>query len=591
MGVDSEAADTKALSRSALGQVFQLLRPYRVQVILAFVLVILPPIFSLWNPYLIGRLIDDGLMGKDERVLLLLGGLLLGIRIVLFFINSSVNYCLNAFGLQILVDYRDKLLNRVLHYPMNFFDKMSAGSLTTRLTTDISSVQEFFSTALVPLMGNVLLIFGVMGAMLWIDWKLALAALSVTPVLVILTKVFDVRIRRRFGFMRRTTAALNSFSGETFSGAREVKVLNAWPAIENEFASFSERLKTRFTRAVREYALYNPLVPFLTAVMDMIVLGYGGWRVYQGELSVGEIVSFLGYAALFAWPMRDFAEKYTVLQQALASIDRLVEVSNHELELDQGHLSVSASIEIEFRSVNFSYEKTDHPAVEGLSFHVKPGEKVALLGETGSGKTTTCSLMMRFYEPQAGTILFNGRPIQSYSLSSLRSQIGWVSQDVFLFSATLRENLAFHSNVSDEEIWRVLELVQLRRWAEGLPEGLNTVLKERAGVLSSGQRQLISLARALIRKPQLLIFDEATAYVDSLTEYSLQRALEELWTSDELKNVTSFFIAHRLSTLRKCDKMLVFRSGRIVEAGTYSELMELNGYAALLYREQFRRVV
>jgi ATP-binding cassette subfamily B protein len=308
-------------------------------------------------------------------------------------------------------------------------------------------------------------------------------------------------------------------------------------------------------------------------------------------MTVGGVVAFLAYASNFSHPVRDFSEKYTVLQQAMASVDRLIEISSHDPEPDSGSQDLSSIHSIEFKNVEFIYTDSKSAAVKNLNFKVERGEKIALLGETGSGKSTTCSLLMRFYEPTSGQIFINNQNLSSYSVNSLRAQMGWVSQDVTLFSTSLRENLGFYdSRVSDADIWEILELVQLKSWVKNLPNQLDETLSERGSTLSSGQRQLLSMARAIVKKPSLIIFDEATAYVDSRTEWQVQEALDHLWSSTSFDKVTGFFIAHRLSTLRRCNRMLVYRHGEIVENGTFEELMKLKGYAAHLYNEQFRKL-
>jgi ATP-binding cassette subfamily B multidrug efflux pump len=554
------------MKSAGIKQLLHLLRPYRAQIVLSLFLTILPAYFTVWNPYLIGRLIDEGLISKNEDQLILYASLVLACRIFIFFSTTMVNYCLSAFGLQILVDYRDQLLKKILSYPIQFFDRMSSGQLTTRLTNDINSLQELFSTALVPLIGNLFLILGVLVGMFVINWRLALISFAIIPLLIWLTAVFHVRIRRRFGFMRQALSNLNSFSAESFAGNRDLQVFDARDNNLKEFETLSKKLQVKFVQAVREYALYNPVIPFINSLMDVLIISVGGWMAYRGSMSVGQVVAFLTYASNFNWPIREISEKYTVLQQAMASVDRLVEVSNFHSEKDEGQLEVEDISKIEFKDVEFFYSSAKSPAVSGLNFNVHRGEKIALLGETGSGKTTTCALLMRFYEPTSGQILIDGKDIRSVSLDSWRSQIGWVSQDVTLFSTTLRDNLKFFDEkISDTELWRALELVQLKNWAENLPQGLNTVFSERGSTLSSGQRQLISLARAIVRKPSLLIFDEATSYIDSHTEWLLQQAIERLWASSEFRNLTGFFIAHRLSTIRKCDRKLVFKDGRIID--------------------------
>jgi ATP-binding cassette subfamily B multidrug efflux pump len=572
---------------TALTKVLSLLRPYRGHVLVAIVLVLLPAYFTVWTPYLFGMLIDEGLMLKNWPVTLQLALAVLAIKIMLFLLNAFVTYSLSLLGLQILVDFRDQLLRKVLSYPISFFDKMSSGRLTTRLTSDVNAVQELFTTALVPLIGNSFMLAGVTVAMLVLNWKLALLSMSIIPVMVWLTVIFHVRIRRRFGFQRQALSSMNSYAADILSGARDVRNLSALSSVQSGFTGHSRRLAKRFTQAVREYALLNPAVPFVMAVMEVLVLGFGGWMVYRGSMTMGQVVAFLGYVTYFNWPIRDFSEKYSVFQQAMASVDRLLEISDLEGEVDEGRREISGPINVSFRNVGLTYQGTQRPALQNVSFDVRAGQRVALIGETGSGKTSTCSLLMRFYEPTEGRIEINGADLKDYSRQTLRSQLGWVSQDVFLFSMSLRENLAFYSNVDDSEIWKVLELVQLKSWASRLPNGLDEVLAERAAHLSSGQRQLLSLARALLRKPRLLIFDEATAYIDSNTEWQIQRALEGLWNSPEFSDMTVFVIAHRLSTVRRCDQMLVYRAGEIVEKGGFDELMALQGYAARLFEENF----
>lgn len=570
-------------------QVLDLLRPYRWELFLGTLLTFLPAYFSVWNPYLIGKLIDDGILGNHFESVLLFGGLTFFSFSARAFSKTLVNYCMSRFGLQILVDYRDFLLKRILNYPIRFFDRTPSGRLATRLTSDISSLQELFSTALVPLVGSLVLLVGVSVAMFLLNWKLALVSLSVFPLLVLVTVYFHDKIRRRFGIMRRSLSALNSLATESFSGNRDLKVFSALEMNQAEFERASLKFQNRNLEAIREYAFYNPIVPFITAQMEIGILIYGSFEILHQRMSVGELVAFLGYAAQFSWPIRDFAEKYAVLQQALASVDRLLEISDVDPEQDQGSVAFSPGA-ITFKDVQFSYEPGSAPAVSDLNFTASQGDKIALLGETGSGKTTTCSLLMRFYKPDQGDIFVGDRSIEDYSIDSFRRQIGWVSQDVVLFSQTLRENLRFYQDgITDQDLWKVLDIVQLKDWAEDLPGGLDEPLSERASAFSSGQRQLLSLARALVHQPKILVFDEATSYIDSQTEWRLQNAIERLWQLPEFEGMTGFFIAHRLSTLRKCDRMLVFKGGRILEMGTYDELLRLDGYAAKLYKEQFKK--
>lgn len=577
---------------NSLKELFRFLKPYRATLVTAFILTLLVPYFTVWNPILISKVIDEGFVQKSAELVWAYGLVFLFSQIMIFFFSTFLSYALSAFGLQILVDYRSDLLKKILSYPISFFDRMHSGQITTRLTNDVNSLQELFSTAVVALLGSAFLIVGVMIGMLIVDWKMALVSFLSIPGLIWLTVVLHSRMRRRFSFVRKATSALNSFSGESFSGSRDIQVLAAARQMQNEFDLKSLKLNTRWLAVGREFAIYNSTVPFFTALMMILILSYGGYRVAAGEIRVGELVAFLTYANYFSQPIRDFAEKYTVFQQAMSAIDRLTELTQQKPEENPGQEAFSGFQKIELRDVVLQYPATESPALVDVNFEVTRGQKVALIGETGSGKTSTCSLLLRFYPLKSGVILMDGKSIDHFDLHSYRQQVAWVSQEVVLLSTTLRENIRFFdSEISDDQIWEVLEWVQLASWARALPRGLDELFSERASTLSSGQRQLISLARALVRRPKMLILDEATSYVDAQTEFLLQEALFRVWDQPEFKELTGFFIAHRLSTIRRCDRILVFREGRLVESGQWNELLLRKGVAANLYEHQFQKGV
>lgn len=578
--------------KSRYAQIFQLLRPYRFSIALAVLLSLLPAYFQVWLPFLLGKSIDLGLVAKDLRMFFLMSGLFTAVYLLMFVIESLTNFFLIRFGLKILVEYRTWLLSRILSYRMDFFDRISAGKLSTRLTNDINSLQELFSSALIVLIGNSILILGVALAMLLLNWRLALVAFLVMPGLYFLIRYFHIRMRRRTGFMRKSLSGLNSYIGESFSGLSDIRGLGARNYNRRRFVRLSQKYADKHRAAAREYAIFNPSSFFLTSIMNILVLMYGAWAYSNSWMSLGEILAFLTYVNFFAWPIQEFTEKFSVLQEALAAVDRLMEVSQHEPEENRGQLDFQDFQTIEFRQVSFRYRQTENWAVQDLSFKANKGEKIAFIGESGGGKTTTCSLLMRFYDVSSGSILIDENPIQSFELSSLRKNIGWVAQDVSLFSGSLRENLRFFDpDISDDRIWRLLEIIQLKDWVQSLPGGLDEPLTERASSISSGQRQLISLARALLPQPKIFIFDEATSHVDSHTEYMLQQALENLWQSSEFKDMTGFIIAHRLSTIQRCDRIYVFRNGKILEDGTFQELMNLKGCAHLLQQKQYGEVL
>jgi ABC-type multidrug transport system fused ATPase/permease subunit len=384
--------------------------------------------------------------------------------------------------------------------------------------------------------------------------------------------------------MRQALSMLNGFAAESFAGARDIQLFGAAQENERRFEFLSRRLWNKNLSAVKEYAFYNPIVPFITGLMDISILGFGGWLAYRGEISVGHIVAFLSYASYFGWPIREFAEKLTACQQAASAVDRLIEFGSHSVEINQGKNLFRRGL-IEFNNLSFRYADELPLVLKNINFSARPGEKIALMGETGSGKTTTCSLLLRFYEPTHGQVSIAGIPASEIEIGSLRKNISWISQDIVLFSESIRENIRFFNlDISDEDIWKVLELVQLSSWVSQLPGGLDFVLTERGDKLSAGQRQLLSMARALVGRPSILIFDEATSAIDVRTEAVVQSALERLWQSDDFSGITTFIIAHRLTTIRRCDRLYVYRDGAIVESGTYRDIVAANGYGASLFK-------
>ena len=563
----------------SLRQLNIVLRSYRWHLAFALILTFLPSYFAIWTPFLIGRLIDSAL-AADRQHLLQIGLILLGCRVAHFFVSALSNYCLSALGLEILVDFRRNLVRRLMNYPFTYFDSNKSGTLTTRLTNDINSLYEFLSSAMVPLFGNIFLVMGGAAVMLSLDWRLGLAALSILPVFVWLSVNADKKIRRKFSIMRQSLSAVNATASESFAGAREIHIYGARDHFVKRFSYLSGRLARRNLEAVKEYAFYNPLVPFLTGTMDAIILAYGGWFIFRGQLSVGALVTFLGYSSYFGWPLREFAEKLGIFQQAMASLERLADIAEVEPELDAG-LHFFTNGVIRFSNITHCYLPQDPAAVKNLNFEIQKGARIAFVGKTGSGKTTTCSLLMRFYEPTSGRILIGERDISEIRLQDFREHLVWISQEITLFSETVRENIRlFDERISDESILDAVEKVQLGPWLRSLPKGLDEELTERGSILSGGQRQLLALARALARKPSILILDEATSSIDFNTETAIQKTLELLWTSSDYREMTVIIVAHRLSTVKKCDRLFVFDGGAIVDEGAYDEIFEKRGRGA-----------
>jgi ABC-type multidrug transport system fused ATPase/permease subunit len=561
------------MKSKSIQQLFHLLRAFRAHLLIGSFLALLPAYFSFWTPYLLGRLVDGALIPKDleygKWICLILAFAILCHSVFTF----AVNYLLIRLGLRVLVDYRLSLIQRLFGFRISFWDRINSGKLSTRLSSDVNSLYEFFSGAMVSLIGNLAVLAGVFTFLFWVEWRLSLVVTFFLASLIFLTVFFNERIRRKFGFSRRALTQVNSITGEALMGVRDLKGLGASNYFENEFQLWASKQVDRHLSAVKEYANYQPLMALSMTLLTAFLLVIGGYLVLQKQMSLGELVIFLGYTQFFAGPLQEFSEKITVFQQALASVDRLVEISNGEEEVSAGSRRLQEIQSIEFKDVDFQYPGASEYALHQVNFLVKGGEKIGLVGETGAGKSTICSLIKRFYDPGAGKILINGEEIRHYDLKEWRARLAWVSQDVQLFSTSLRENVRFFDEgISDQEVWSALETVQLAAWVRQLPQGLDTALSQKAMQLSSGQRQLLSIARAICVKPKILILDEATAYIDSTTEYEFQKALEALWASRDFKDVTTFIVAHRWSTLRKCDRILWMKDGRLHKLTKFDEL-------------------
>jgi len=561
------------MKSKSIQQLFNLLSAFRPHLFVGSFLALLPAYFSFWTPYLLGRLVDGALLPKDleyGRYICLILAFTIFCQTVFSFL---VNFLFIRLGLKVLVDYRLSLIQKLFGFRISFWDRISSGKLSTRLSSDVNSLYDFFSGAMVSLIGNFAVLLGVFAFLFFIEWRLSLVVTIFIASLIFITVFFNNRIRRKFGFSRKALTQMNSITGEALMGVRDLKGLGATKFFRDEFDLWASKQVQRHFSAVREYAFYQPLMALSMALLNSAVLVVGGYFVLQKQMTLGELVIFLGYTQFFAGPLQEFSEKITVFQQALASVDRLVEISSGEVEAPAGMLKLEKIETIEFRDLDFYYPGATQSSLTGLSFLVKGGEKIGLVGETGAGKSTICSLLMRFYDASSGQILVNGEEIGSYDLKAWRSQLAWVSQDVQLFSASLRENVRFFDlKIEDQEIWSALETVQLAGWVRQLPEGLDTRFSQKASKLSSGQRQLLSIARAICVRPKILVLDEATAYIDSTTEYGFQKALEALWMSRDFLGVTTFVVAHRWSTLRKCDKILWMKDGRLHKLTKFDEL-------------------
>ncbi len=506
------------------------------------------------------------------------------ILILSFFFNFAQIYLLQYNGQRIMYDMRVKIFSHLLHLPIAIFDKKPIGRLVTRATNDVESVNEMYTTVLVSAIKDIFLLCGILFVMFRLNTKLTLIFLLFSPLMAYVSFVFRLKARQAFRVVRRKIAKLNAFTAENIAGMRIIQLFNQEKDNFDKFKTINNEKYVASMRQLFVFAIFRPLIEIIGAFAIALIIWQGGSRVISEALTLGGLTAFLYYAEMFFRPIRDIAEKFNILQSAMASSERIFQLLDEKKE-DRGGDKKIADLKgkIEFRSVWFSYKDEDW-VLKDISFTVLPGEKIALVGHTGGGKTSITNLLLRFYEFQKGEILLDGVNIRDLDLSFLRSQISLVLQDVFIFSGDIGTNIRLRNNtISDEKLWEAARHTNAHIFIERLPGKYEAEVRERGSEFSQGQRQLLALTRALAFNPKILILDEATANIDSETELLIQRALKNL-----LSGQTSLIIAHRLSTVRDADKILVIQKGKIVETGTHQELLRKRGYYYYLYKLQFQ---
>ncbi len=502
--------------------------------------------------------------------------------LVRFLFGMAEAYLLQYTGQRVMYDMRREILAHILRLPVSFFDQAPVGRLVTRATNDVAAINEFFTSMLVTLFRDGFLVLGIVVVMLRLDWRLALVVFALFPIIVLCAWQFRNRARAAFRVIRREIARLNAYVQESISGIRIIQVFVQEIAANRRFFEINQAKYDADLRQIVTYAVFRPLMSFLGALAVALVLWYGGLRSLGGGLSLGALVALLQYVRMLFDPIVNLSEGYNILQAAMASAERIFGLLDEPRESPGGGRKLERlEGKIEFRNVWFAYSGEDW-VLKDVSFVAHPGERVAIVGPTGSGKTTIIRLLLRMYPIQKGAILVDGLPIEDYDVAFLRSQMAVVLQDVFLFSGTVMDNIRLRSDIPDERAIAAARTVSAD-FIDSLPGGYQAEVKERGATLSVGERQLLSYARALAFDPRVLVLDEATASIDSQTESTIQRSLRRL-----LAGRTSIAIAHRLSTIRESDRILVVHQGEIVEEGTHDELLAQDGLYAALYNLQFR---
>lgn len=584
-----EEPHARAYDARLMRRLLAYLLPYRARVVLAIVLLFAGSLMEVAGPYLTKVALDRAVPDRDLGLLAWLVAAYVASLVLAFAFGYAQTLLTTWLGQRVMFDLRTELFAHLQGLSLRFFDRNPVGRLMTRVTNDVEALNEAFSSGVVTVFGDVFTLLFILAAMLQLDWRLALVTFTVLPVVAVATTVFRRLIRGAYRDIRVRLARINAYLQEHVSGVRVLQLFGRERSVMERFAEINRDHLRAHLRSITYYALFFPVIEVLTAFALGLILWYGGEQTLRGELTVGVVVAFLQYTRRFFRPIQDLSEKYNLLQGAMAASERIFELMDTEPEVrDPGQplrLPTPGRGEIEFRDVWFRYADDAEWTLRGVSFRAAPGERVAIVGATGAGKSTIISLLMRFYEPQRGMVLFDGVPTDRVPLHELRGRISLVLQDVFLFSEDVARNIRLgDDDISDAQVHAAARRVGADRVVERLPGRYAQPLGERGTSLSVGERQLISFARALAFDPLVLVLDEATSSVDPGLEAQIEDALHEL-----MNGRTSLVIAHRLSTVVGADQILVLHHGEIRERGTHGELLRHGGLYARLHELQFVR--
>ncbi len=626
-----EDEGAKAFDPHLARRLLRYLRPYRVRAAVSVVLVILSAMLQITGPAIIAVAIDlfvqplhgaapvgisahlAAWLNARGYALDAVSGINLAASVYLVTLlgNFAVLYTqmvlMNLMGQYIMYDLRKEIFEHLQRLDVQYFDKHPVGRLMTRVTTDVDALNEMFTAGFVAIFGDVFVLAGIVGVLFWMNWRMALVLFSITQAILIVSMWFRRGARITYRQVRARIAAINAFLQEHISGMATVQLFNREDEEAAKFEGLNARHRDANIDSIFYYSVFYPVIELIQTIGIALIVWYGGGQVVRGTLSVGALIAFFTYAQRFYEPISDLSEKYNILQAAMAASERIFKLLDTNVRIADGGTLVADHIDsIEFRGVWFAYNPGPPGPVEGVeepvfesaewvlknvSFRVNRGERLALVGHTGAGKTTVTALLLRFYEPQRGEICINGIDIRNYTLASLRRLFAIVQQDFFLFSGTVGENISLGDpRISDEAVHNAAVRVQADRFISRLDseagKGYAAQVRERGAGFSVGEKQLLSFARALAFNPPVLVLDEATSSIDTETERLIQEAIQTL-----MEGRTSIVIAHRLSTIRCADSILVFHHGEIRERGTHEQLMQMDGLYRKLYEIQYREAV
>ena len=575
------------LDFAILRKVLGLAKPYRLLFFgCLFLAIIMAPIANI-RPVLIGKMVDDNIFNNDIDGL----KVMVVIYVVVVFLNALVRYLFTYYsaclGESIIKDLRVKVFKHITRLRLRFFDKTAIGQIITRTIGDVQAINDVFTQGILTLVADLLGIFAIIGFMFYDSWRLTLICLITMPLMIIATYIFKEKVKVAFFNVRNQISAMNSFLQEQITGMQVVQMFNVEKQQAEKFKKINRKYTDANLKAIEYYAIFFPVVELISAIALALLVWWGSRGIWNYTISPGSFIAFPLYLNMLFRPIRMLADKFNTLQMGLVAAERVFKlVENDAIIQNNGTIEVE-QIEgkVEFENVSFAYDE-ENLVLREISFKLKPGDTLAIVGSTGSGKTSIINILNRFYDIQGGVIRLDDIDIKDYKLKSIRDRVAMVLQDVFLFNGTVLDNIRLRDDsITQEQIIEASKVIGAHPFLDCLPGGYDFMITERGSNLSMGQRQLISFIRALVFNPNILILDEATSSIDSETETIIQYAIEKL-----IQKRTSIIIAHRLSTIRHADKILVLDSGRIMEQGSHQELLLLeNGHYRNLYEKQFEQ--
>jgi len=586
--VDKETKSGHIFDQHILKRLFQFVRPYNRKFYTLVFLILLMALLTPLTPLLIRYTLDHHVAMGNYSGLTMMLLVMVGLQVVQSFAQYANTYLSGWLGQHIIRDIRVQLYEKILQLRLKFFDDTPIGRLVTRTVSDIETLADVFSEGIAAIAGDFLQLVLILVAMFWIDWRLTLITLTTIPLLLISTYVFKEKIKDAFNEVRTAVANLNSFVQEHITGMSIVQIFNSERAEYEKFQEINHEHRRSNMRSVLYYSVYYPVADVIGAAGVGLVVWCGTRSILHEETTLGTLTAFIMFLNMFFRPIRMIADRFNTLQMGIVSTDRILKLlDSQDYVVNEGtHQPADMRGNVTFDHVWFAYNEENF-VLKDISFHVNQGETLALVGATGAGKSSVVNLLSRFYEINRGSIIIDGVNIRDYELGALRSQIGVVLQDVFLFSDTIERNITLgNSAITREKVIKAAEMVGAHRFIERLPGGFDYNVMERGSTLSVGQRQLISFVRAMVYNPRIIVLDEATSSVDTETEEMIQQAIEKL-----MKGRTSIVIAHRLSTIQKASQIIVLDKGEIKERGTHEALLQKDGYYAQLHRMQYKEMV